>query len=146
MLAQSLKRATLVRYLTPFPRRCSTHGFSESTRRPSRISIAGGGALAASLALGYSVYADASPPSTERAPTPLSKLVTSYVVYSMCSIPGLVDASPALLAFCTSVPGLRQLTEAFVRTTFFTQVAPTHPTPMTMALTQKNLCFTVCWR
>ncbi|KAH9075671.1 FAD-linked oxidoreductase [Lactarius deliciosus] len=83
--------------------------------------MAGGGALAASFALGYTVYTDASSPSTERAPTPLSKLVTSYVVYSLCSIPGLVDASPTLLAFCTSVPGLRQLTEAFVRATFFTQ-------------------------
>jgi hypothetical protein len=129
MLAQSLKRPTLIRQLTPFR---STRSFSKSTRRPS---IAGGGALAASLVLGYSVYADASLPSTERAPTPLSKLVTSYVVYSLCSIPGLVDASPALLAFCTSVPGLRQLTEAFVRATFFTQVAPTHPTPMAAALT-----------
>ncbi|KAH8988213.1 FAD-linked oxidoreductase [Lactarius akahatsu] len=83
--------------------------------------MAGGGALAASFALGYTVYTDASLPSTERAPTPLSKLVTSYVVYSLCSIPGLVDASPTLLAFCTSIPGLRQLTEAFVRATFFTQ-------------------------
>ncbi|KAH9043880.1 FAD-linked oxidoreductase [Lactarius pseudohatsudake] len=83
--------------------------------------MAGGGALAASFALGYTVYTDASSPSTERAATPLSKLVTSYVVYSLCSIPGLVDASPTLLAFCTSVPGLRQLTEAFVRATFFTQ-------------------------
>jgi proline dehydrogenase len=95
----------------------------------------GGGALAASFVLGHSVYADALPPSTERAPTPLSKLVTSYVVYSLCSVPGLVDASPALLAFCSSVPGLRQLTEAFVRVTFFTQVAPTHPTPVATVLT-----------
>jgi proline dehydrogenase len=84
--------------------------------------------------LGYYVYADASPP-TERPPTPLSKLVTSYVVYSLCSIPGLVDTSPALLAFCTSVPGLRQLTEAFVRATFFTQVVPTHQAPVLAALT-----------
>lgn len=94
----------------------------------------GGGAVAASSVLGYYVYADTSPPSTERAPTPLSKLVTSYVVYSLCSIPGLVDASPALLAFCTSVPGLRQLTEAFVRATFFTQVVPTHLTHVLAAL------------
>jgi proline dehydrogenase len=45
----------------------------------------------------------------------------------MCSIPGLVDASPALVAFCTSIPGLRQLTEAFVRATFFTQVRSRTP-------------------
>ncbi|KAH9982077.1 FAD-linked oxidoreductase-like protein [Lactifluus volemus] len=73
------------------------------------------------LGLGYSLYADAPSSSGERPRPPLSKLITSYVVYSMCSIPGLVDASPALLAFCTSIPGLRQLTEAFVRATFFTQ-------------------------
>ena len=135
MLARSLKRPALIRHMTHCPRRCYTQRFSESTRRPSRISIAGGGALAASFVLGYSVYADASPPPTERVPTPLSKLVTSYVVYSLCSIPGLVDASPALLAFCTSVPGLRQLTEAFVQATFFTQVAPILPTHMAAVLT-----------
>ncbi|KAH9060726.1 FAD-linked oxidoreductase [Lactarius vividus] len=123
MLAQSLKRSALLTRLTHFPQRCyrSSQSFSGNTLRPSRISMAGGGALAASFALGYTVYADASSPSTDRAPIPLSKLVTSYVVYSLCSIPGLVDASPTLLAFCTSVPGLRQLTEAFVRATFFTQ-------------------------
>ena len=128
MLAQSLKRPAVTRRLTHLPRRCywGSQTFSGCARRPSRISIVGGGALAASFVLGYSVYADTSPPlppSAERTPTPLSKLVTSYVVYSLCSIPGLVDASPALLAFCTSVPGLRQLTEAFIRATFFTHVA-----------------------
>lgn len=141
MLAQSLQRPAVIRRLTysVLPRRCywssQTSTFSRYTRRPPRILIVGGGALAASFVLGYSVYADALPPSTERAPTPLSKLVTSYVVYSLCSIPGLVDASPALLAFCSSVPGLRQLTEAFVRATFFTKVAPTHPTPVATVLT-----------
>jgi proline dehydrogenase len=33
-----------------------------------------------------------------------------------------VDASPRLLSFMTSVPGLKQITEAFVRITFFDQV------------------------
>ena len=82
------------------------------------------------LGWGYSLYADTAPPlMVERASTPLHKLFTSYVVYSMCSIPGLVDASPGLLAICTSIPGLRQLTEAFVRATFFTQVrSRTFPT------------------
>ncbi|KAH9048797.1 FAD-linked oxidoreductase [Lactarius hengduanensis] len=123
MSSSSTARPALTTRLTRFPRRCyrGSQSFSGNALRPSRISMAGGGALAASFALGYTVYTDASSPSTERAPTPLSKLVTSYVVYSLCSIPGLVDASPTLLAFCTSVPGLRQLTEAFVRATFFTQ-------------------------
>lgn len=74
------------------------------------------------LCWGDSLYADVPSPPKEPTPTPLSKLLTSYVVYSACSIPGLVEASPALLALCASIPGLRQLTEAVVRATFFKQV------------------------
>lgn len=102
---------------------------SASAARPSRvlrISAASGGAVTATLMLcwGYSLYADVPSLLEEKGPTPtpLSKHLTSYVVYSACSIPGLVEASSALLAFCTSIPGLRQLTEAFVRITFFKQV------------------------
>lgn len=129
MLAQSFKRQALIRQF--HLGRCY-RGLERSAAHPSRgsrISATGGGALTASLMLGfgYSLYADAPSPSGERAPAPLPKLITSYVVYSMCSIPGLVDASPTLLAFCTSIPGLRQLTEAFVRATFFTQVCPYTP-------------------
>ncbi len=98
-----------------------------SPARPSRIlrtTAAGGGALAATLTLGlgYSLYADVPSPLKEPTPTPLSKLLMSYVVYSACCVPGLVEASPGLLAFCASIPGLRQLSEAFVRATFFKQV------------------------
>ncbi|KAI0307413.1 FAD-linked oxidoreductase-like protein [Multifurca ochricompacta] len=122
MLAHSFKRQVLV---SSSHTRCCRGFQAAATRSPRtlKISAASSGALAASLmaGLGYSFYADPSPSLGERVPTPLSKLVTSYVVYSMCSIPGLVEASPALLAFCTSIPGLRQLTEAFVRATFFTQ-------------------------
>ncbi|THH14255.1 hypothetical protein EW146_g6052 [Bondarzewia mesenterica] len=39
----------------------------------------------------------------------------------MCSFPTLVDRSPSILTFLTSVPGLKQITEAFVRRTFFAQ-------------------------
>jgi proline dehydrogenase len=96
--------------------------------RPSRIlliSAASGGAVTATLMLcwGYSLYADVpSLKENEPTPTPISNHLTSYIVYSACSIPGLVEASSALLALCTSIPGLRQLTEAFVRVTFFKQV------------------------
>ena len=101
--------------------------FGRSAAHPSRslrFSVAGGGALTATLMLGLgcSLYADAPLPSKDGVPIPLSRFITSYVVYSACSIPGLVDASPALLSFCASVPGLRHLTEAFVRATFFKQV------------------------
>ena len=124
MLARSFRRQAFVTPL--YSRRCYTAlgPFTARTSRGLRISAEGGGALTVTLILGwgYSLHADAASPSMERAPTPLRKLFTSCVVYSMCSIPGLVDASPGLLAVCTFIPGLRQLTEAFVRATFFTQV------------------------
>jgi proline dehydrogenase len=127
LIARSFKRQVLVK-----PSRPCNRMFEWSGVRPSRslrISAAGSGALTATLTLGlgYSLYADAPLPPKERGHTPLSKFFTSYVVYSALSIPGLVDASPALLAFCTSIPGLRQLTEAFVRATFFKQVILTFP-------------------
>jgi hypothetical protein len=125
LVARSFKRQVFVKQA--FSQRCYTMS-ERSAARPSRslrISAAGGGALTATLmlGLGYSLYADAPLPSKESVPIiPLSKSLTSYVVYSLCSVPGLVDASPALLSFCTSIPGLRQLTEALVRVTFFEQV------------------------
>ncbi|KAJ7259683.1 FAD-linked oxidoreductase-like protein [Mycena rebaudengoi] len=48
-------------------------------------------------------------------------LLRTYVVYSMCSMPALVDNAPRLLEVFTSVPGLRWITEALVRITFFDQ-------------------------
>jgi proline dehydrogenase len=125
MLVRSFKRQAFVTPL--YSRRCYTAlgPFPPRTSRRLRISAAGGGALTVTTLIfgwGYSLHADAAPPSVERALAPLPRLFTSYVVYSMCSVPGLVDASPGLLAVCTSIPGLRQLTEAFVRATFFTQV------------------------
>src|SRR6266850_993926 len=124
MLVRSFKRRAFV---TPSYLRRYYTALGPFTARTSRglcISAAGGGALTVTLISGwaYSLHADAAPPSMERALIPLHKLFTSYVVYSMCSVPGLVDASPGFLAVCTSIPGLRQLTEAFVRATFFTQV------------------------
>ncbi|KAI1790477.1 FAD-linked oxidoreductase [Ganoderma leucocontextum] len=51
----------------------------------------------------------------------LSTLIRAYVVYSVCSVPALVDWSPAILETLSAVPGLRQITEAVVRATFFDQ-------------------------
>ncbi|KAJ6569316.1 FAD-linked oxidoreductase-like protein [Mycena capillaripes] len=48
-------------------------------------------------------------------------LVRTYVVYTMCSIPALVDNAPWLLETFSSIPGLRWITEAIVRVTFFDQ-------------------------
>lgn len=52
----------------------------------------------------------------------LGSFVRAYTVYTICSVPALVDASPRLLSFLTSIPGIKQITEAFVRITFFDQV------------------------
>ncbi|KAL5534787.1 hypothetical protein ACEPAG_1251 [Sanghuangporus baumii] len=51
----------------------------------------------------------------------MSALLRSYIVYSMCSIPMLVDYSPTMLSTLLSIPGIRYLTDTFVRATFFSQ-------------------------
>ncbi|KAI8983268.1 FAD-linked oxidoreductase [Trametes punicea] len=53
--------------------------------------------------------------------TPLSELFRTYVVFSFCSVPVLVDWAPTILAALIAVPGLRQVAEAVVRVTFFNQ-------------------------
>ncbi len=55
-------------------------------------------------------------------PPPLSELVRTYIVYSLCSVPFLVDWSPTILSTLMAIPGLKQITEAVVRVTFFDQV------------------------
>jgi proline dehydrogenase len=82
---------------------------------------------ASSIFLALTVYGDSASDEQRQAasmhtrPT-FGSLIRSYVVYSMCSVPGLVDASPKILSILSSVPGVRQVTEAFVRVTFFDQV------------------------
>ncbi|KIY44062.1 FAD-linked oxidoreductase [Fistulina hepatica ATCC 64428] len=55
----------------------------------------------------------------------LKELIRAYVVYAMCEIPPLVDHSPAILETLTSIPIVKQLTELFVRITFFDQARDT---------------------
>jgi hypothetical protein len=52
----------------------------------------------------------------------ISALLRSYVVYSLISIPLLVDKSSEIFSGLISAPGLKQITERFVRITFFSQV------------------------
>ncbi|KAG6855380.1 hypothetical protein H0H87_003919 [Tephrocybe sp. NHM501043] len=47
-------------------------------------------------------------------------LIRSYAVFTMCSIPALVDNSPRLLELAM-LPGISWLAETFVRMTFFDQ-------------------------
>jgi proline dehydrogenase len=67
------------------------------------------------------VFADNGVEKINKDPS-LGSLVRAYTVYTICSVPALVDASPRLLSFLTSIPGIKQITEAFVRITFFDQV------------------------
>lgn len=73
------------------------------------------------FAAGY-VYADSLEDNITR--QPLGTLIRSYAVFTMCSIPPLVDYSPKILSILTSVPGIRHITEAVVRATFFNHVRP----------------------
>ncbi|OBZ80094.1 Proline dehydrogenase 1, mitochondrial [Grifola frondosa] len=100
-----------------------------NAHRLTRIGLASGAIVAASLFYGHTqstIHADAALANeranlSERPRTPLSTLIRTYVVYAMCSIPPLVDYSPAILAALLSIPGIKQITEAAVRITFFNQ-------------------------
>ncbi|KAJ7885777.1 FAD-linked oxidoreductase-like protein [Mycena olivaceomarginata] len=97
--------------------------------------VSGGAALSLGLAtiLASKTYADSATavafPATSRSKrddpeatrSSFGTLVRTYVVYTMCSIPALVDNAPWLLETFSSIPGLRWITEAIVRVTFFDQ-------------------------
>lgn len=73
---------------------------------------------------------------------PLRSLLRSYVVYSLCSIPPLVDNSPTILNLLSTIPGLKQLTFGLVRVTFFDQFVggetPKDTLPLVKALRAAN--------
>ncbi|KAL1732563.1 FAD-linked oxidoreductase-like protein, partial [Schizophyllum commune] len=89
---------------------------SYALRRPLLGAAFAAGALGAT----HTLHADA-PPVAVSPSEPLSAYVRTYVVYSLCSIPFVVDASPKILSWLTAVPGVRTVTEAAVRATFFNQ-------------------------
>ena len=98
-----------------------------TTTQLTAAGLGSGTLLATALFLGP-IHADADVQTSEkdaheRTPLPISSLIRSYVVYTMCAIPALVDYSPAILSTLLAVPGVRQLTEAFVRVTFFDQAS-----------------------
>ncbi|KAI0668619.1 FAD-linked oxidoreductase [Trametes maxima] len=110
----------------PFRRRTLT------IRRVAAIGLVSGVLLSASLFTPRRrsvVYADTEEfggddkagGSSRGTAAPLSALVRTYVVYTLCSIPPLVDWSPTILSTLLSIPGLKQVTEAIVRYTFFNQ-------------------------
>ncbi|WVQ74811.1 hypothetical protein IAR50_004417 [Cryptococcus sp. DSM 104548] len=67
--------------------------------------------------------ATTSPTPSHLSTTPLSELLRSYFVWTLISLPGMVDISPSLLSYLSSTP-LRGPVEWFVRNTFFSQFVP----------------------
>lgn len=123
-----LSRIESIRLLSTNP--ANKPRFFQRTYSLSRIGIVTGSVLAVSAWLASArgtdgtIYADAQEPlQSKRPPTPLSTLIRSYIVYSFCSVPVIVDWSPTILSTLFSIPGLKQLTEAFVRVTFFDHVS-----------------------
>jgi proline dehydrogenase len=74
------------------------------------------------LGLGVPIYLASTGDSTKHPVTPISELIRSYIVYGMLCYPSLVEASPKILEVLTTIPGVKQITEAMVRATFFNQV------------------------
>lgn len=64
-----------------------------------------------------------SPPAPSIQDARFWELARSYLVYTLCSIPLLIDNSPKLLHTLTHspIPGLKTITEEIVRGTFFAQ-------------------------
>ena len=108
MFRQYLRRARNTRTFTSI-----NSGHVLTKRTAARVTVL----TASSLLLASTVFAD-----NDVEESSLRSLIRAYTVYTMCSVPSLVDASPRLLSFFTSIPGLKHITEAFVRITFFDQV------------------------
>ncbi|KAJ7223277.1 FAD-linked oxidoreductase [Mycena pura] len=142
MLRLRLPR-TLLQRCAPVPRPPGARGTSRMppwpsgtggprTGRPLALA-SGGAALGLAALIGSKMHADAAaaaalPLAVRQDDDPerkgrdsLRALVRTYVVYSLCSIPALVDNAPWLLETFSRIPGLKRITEALVRATFFDQ-------------------------
>ncbi|KAF8741928.1 Proline dehydrogenase, partial [Rhizoctonia solani] len=129
MLRTCTRRAPRIGYLGHSARQLHT---TPNPLRSSRLAL-GLGASAAGLGVaGMTIYADSNtaPPGA----TTLSSLARSYLVYSLCSVPPLVNNSPSILKTCSNIPGLRELSEAVVRRTFFAQFVGGDSLPDTLPL------------
>ncbi|ESK84830.1 proline dehydrogenase [Moniliophthora roreri MCA 2997] len=105
----------------------STSAVSSTSRlrwRTPALALLGIGGVAA-YSISKPIRADDDRDDQTYQPTTSSasfgSLIRSYVVYSMCSVPALVDMAPSLLQFFTSIPVIKDVTEAIVRITFFDQ-------------------------
>jgi proline dehydrogenase len=123
------------------PVRTFRFSFSSSTHRHSPKAKAKAIASGAAISLGLlaltlpTIYADDSAllkrkhfyRGTSRDPsTSLATLVRTYAVYTLCSVPLLVDNSPEIFSVLRSIPGASHILDALVRATFFAQVRVFH--------------------
>ncbi|KAJ6459606.1 FAD-linked oxidoreductase [Mycena sanguinolenta] len=116
----------------------ANHGLRYASSTPPRMAgrkialVSGGAALGLATLFASKLHADSAAamtfPATSKPKrdddtirSPFGTLVRTYVVYTMCSFPSLVDNAPWLLQTFSSIPGLRLITEAIVRVTFFDQ-------------------------
>ncbi|TDL22291.1 FAD-linked oxidoreductase [Rickenella mellea] len=111
------------------------------TRATRLVSVTFAGLLGGSTILYTHKKAQADTPLDDQIiqqqRTPLSSLLRSYAVYTMCSMPVLVDNSPTILATLVSIPGIRLITEAFVRATFYAQFVGGETAQSSVPLLQK---------
>ncbi|KAJ3873721.1 FAD-linked oxidoreductase [Lentinula edodes] len=105
-----------------------TRHYAKSRRLGRTLALVGAGlGFTAFLAEHPTIHADSNLPrkpesrNSSSDSTSLRSLVRAYVVYSMCSFPTLVDAAPKLLKVLMGIPVVRNITETFVRVTFFDQ-------------------------
>ncbi|KAK4687508.1 proline dehydrogenase, partial [Tremellales sp. Uapishka_1] len=132
MLSRHLTRAAvrpLGRSLQPIRQSSSrSRSFPTSSKStPIILSLA-------TLGLGYTFFPHAAAEeeiiltpavsSLSAASTPT--LIRSYLVWTLCTLPSLIDHSPALLNYFTnsSIPGLAPLTNLILRHSFFAQFVP----------------------
>jgi len=97
----------------------SFDNFFQSTMATSRALRYGAAMATAAILTQPIVRNDDKTPAPRR---PVSAILRAYAVYTACSIPALVDASPKILSTMGSIPGLSTVTEAVVRRTFYAQV------------------------
>ncbi|KAF8525253.1 FAD-linked oxidoreductase-like protein [Hysterangium stoloniferum] len=120
-----LRKARPTRLWSPRPHKFlhTRSSLSHYSISPTRLALLGCGIAGGTWYLKtHSIFADAPEiDKPSRTQTPLSTLLRSYTVYALCSIPVLVDYSPSILTTLISIPGVKQVTEAIVRATFFAQ-------------------------
>jgi proline dehydrogenase len=61
--------------------------------------------------------------SNDHQQQPMSSLLRAYLVFTLCSLPSLVDASPRIISFLSNTPVLCHVTDAFLKVTFFDQAS-----------------------